>query len=66
MQLQCCRDTRERNYNCFVAQGADAAAITADKNNKQSIFRNCVPFSDCIREINNMQVENPKDLDVVM
>ena len=44
MQLQCCRDTRERNYNYFVAQGADAAAITADKNNKQAIFRNCVPF----------------------
>ena len=66
MQLQCCKDTRERNYKSFVAQGADVAAITADKNNKQAIFRNCVPFSDCIREINNMQVENPKDLDVVI
>ena len=66
MQLQCFRDTRERNYNCFVAQEADAVTIAADKNNKQAIFRNCVPFSDCIREMNNMEVENLKSLDVVI
>ena len=49
-----------------VEQGADDAAIEGDRNNKHIIFKNCVPFTDCIRTINNTQVGNAKDLDVVM
>ena len=30
------------------------------------IFKNCAPFTDCMREINNTQVDNAKDIDVVM
>ena len=30
------------------------------------MFRNCVPFTNCISEINNTQVDNAKDLYVVM
>ena len=26
----------------------------------------CAPFTDCITEINNTQVDNTKDLDIVM
>ena len=37
-----------------------------DKNNKQAIFKNCTPFTDCITETNNTKVDNAKDLDVVM
>ena len=33
---------------------------------KEIIFKNCAPFTDCISEINNTQVDNAKDLDVVM
>ena len=46
--------------------GAEDAAKARDRNNKQGIFKNCAPFSDCITEINNTQVNNAKDLDVVM
>ena len=44
----------------------DNAATATDRNNKQAIFKNCAPFTDCITEINNTQVDNAKDLDVVM
>ena len=47
----------------IVGAGADAEAIAADRNNKQAIFKNCTLFTGCI---NNTQVDNAKDLDVVM
>ena len=47
-------------------QEADAAAIAADRNDKQAIIENCAPFTDCISGINNTQVDNAKNLDVVM
>ena len=38
----------------IVGQVADeAAAIATDRNDKEVIFRNCAPFTDCISEINN-------------
>ena len=36
-----------------------------DKINKEVIFKNYAPFTDCISKINNTQV-NAKDVDVVM
>ena len=30
------------------------------------MFNNCVPFFKCINKINNTQLDNAKDLDVVM
>ena len=46
----------------------NTAAADADANNtnKKVIFKNCAPFSNCISEINNAQVENAKDIDIVM
>ena len=29
-------------------------------------FKNCAPFTNCINEINNAQVDNAKDIDIVM
>ena len=49
-----------------MGHGADAAAIAADRNDNQVILKNCAPFTDCIREINNTQVDNAKDLDIVI
>ena len=46
--------------------GADDAAKRLDKRNKRVIFKKCTPFTDCISEINNNQIDNAKDLDVVM
>ena len=30
------------------------------------IFKNCALFTNCMTEINNKQVENPKNFDIVM
>ena len=46
--------------------GADDAAKRADEGNKAVIFKNCVPFTECISNVNNSQIENAKDIDVVM
>ena len=35
-----------------------------DEIDKKVIFKNCPPFTHCIREINNIQIDNAKDLDV--
>ena len=41
-----------------VGQGAVDAAIAADRNNKQAILKNCVPFISCISEMNNNKIDN--------
>ena len=46
--------------------GADAAARQADERDKGVAFKNCAPFTNCISEINNTQVNNAKDIDIVM
>ena len=33
---------------------------------KKVTFKNCAPFTNCISEINNTQVDNAKDIDIVM
>ena len=43
-----------------------AAAAVANNDNKKVIFKNCAPFTKCISEINNTQVDNAKDIDIVM
>ena len=46
----------------------NTAAADADGNNtnKKVIFKNCAPFTNCKGEINNTQVDNAKDIYVVM
>ena len=46
----------------------NTAASDADANNtnKKVIFKICAPFTICISEINNTQVDNAKDIDIVM
>ena len=36
------------------------------KNDIQAVFKNCAPFTNCISKINNTQIDNAKDIDVVM
>ena len=42
------------------------ACAGANKINRKVIFKNCAPFTICISEINNTQIDNAKDIDVVM
>ena len=44
-----------------VGAGVDPSAIAAGRNDKQAVFKNWAPFTDCITEINNTQVDNAKD-----
>ena len=45
-----------------------AAQVWDNPNNedKEVVFKNCTPFTDCISEINNTQTENANNNDVVM
>ena len=43
-----------------------ATDADASNTNKKVIFKNCASFINCISEINNTQVDNVKDIDVVM
>ena len=50
----------------ITGAGADDTAKRLDERNKRVIFKNCAPFTDFISEINNTQIDNAKDLDVMM
>ena len=41
-------------------------AAGGGNNNIQVVSKNCASFTDCISQINNTQIDNPKDIDVVM
>ena len=43
-----------------------AAGAAVNNNDRKVIFKNCAPFTNCISEINNTQVDNAKDIDIVM
>ena len=50
----------------ITGAGDDAAARQADKRHKGVAFKNFAPFTNCISEINNTQIDNAKDIDIVM
>ena len=50
----------------ITGAGADTATRQADGRDKGVAFKNCAPFINCVSEINNTQVENAKDIDIVM
>ena len=50
----------------ITGAGADAAARQADERDKGVIFKNCAPFINCKTEINNTEIDNAKDIDIVM
>ena len=49
------------SVNNSAAQGA-----AANNAHKKVIFKNCAPFTNCTTEINNTQIDNAKDIDIVM
>ena len=50
----------------ITGEGADDTAKQLDERNKGVIFENCAQFTGCISEINNTQINNAKDLDIVV
>ena len=43
-----------------------ATGANANNDNKKVTFQNCAPIINCISEIKNTQVDNAKDIDIVM
>ena len=50
----------------ITGAGDDAAARQTDERNKGVIFKNCAPFIDCKSEINGTEIDNVKDIDIVI
>ena len=49
-----------------MSVGNTETAAAQNNNDRQVVFKNCAPFTRCISKINNTQVDNAKDIDVVM
>ena len=43
-----------------------ATGAAVNNTNKKIIFKNCCPFTSCITNINNTQVDDARDIDIVM
>ena len=55
----------------ILAKGAITVARVpappaADNVGKEVVFKNCAPFTGCISEINNTQIDNSKDNNIVV
>ena len=50
----------------ITGEGDNDAAKRADERNKGVIFKNFVPFTDCISEINSTQRDHVKYIDAVI
>ena len=50
----------------ITGAGDNEAARRADERNKGVAFKNCAPFTICISEINNNQIDNCTDIDIIM
>ena len=50
----------------ITGAGDDSAAIQADEINKGVIFKNCAPFINCKSEINSIEIDHAKGIDIVM
>ena len=50
----------------ITGAGADDAAKQLDKRNKGVIFKNCAPFIKCITRINGTDIDNTRDIDIVI
>ena len=48
------------------ANNTAAAGAAVNNNDRKVIFKNCAPFTNCISEINNTQIDKANDIDIVM
>ena len=50
----------------IIEAGADAAGRQVNERNKGVIFKNSAPFIKCKSEIDNTEINDAKDIDIVM
>ena len=66
LKLQCYSDAYILLKGTITVNNTAAADADVKNTNKKVIFKNCSIFSSCISEVNNIQIDNAKDLDIVM
>ena len=49
----------------ITGAGNDDATKQADERDKGATFKNCAPFTKCIKRINNADIDNAQDIDIV-
>ena len=50
----------------ITGDGDDDEEKQADERNKGVILKNCAPFTKCISRINNTDIDNARDIDIVI
>ena len=50
----------------ITGAGVNLAVRLSDEINKQVVFKNCVPYTTCMSEINNTQTDQARDTHVVI
>ena len=50
----------------IIVNNTAVTPAVANNTNKKLIFKNCAPFTICVSEVNSTQVDNSKDIDIVM
>ena len=50
----------------ITGAGNDDATKQAGESDKGVTFKNCAPFTRCISRVNNTDLDNAKDVDIVM
>ena len=61
-----CADAYILVKGTITVADTSSADASPNKTNKKVLFKNCAPFTNCICEINNTQVDNVKDINIVM
>ena len=50
----------------ITVDDTSAAGAAANNTNKKVILKNCAPFTNCISKVNNTQIDNAKDIHIVI
>ena len=50
----------------ITGAGADDATRRVDERHEDVTFKNCAPFVKWINKINNIEIDNSKDIDTIM
>ena len=50
----------------ITVKNTAAEGAAANNGAKKVIFKNCAPFTNCIRKINNTQIDNAEYIDIIM
>ena len=52
--------------HAYILVKSAAAGADANNTDKKVIFKHCALFTNCISEINDTEIDNAKDIDIVM